>query len=122
MFLNAQKIMNSKKIFPGIFLILLFACLYPTDALAIRPRSRAAEGIIENIDTRHRTLTIKRLDSDEQEVLTYEWKDYTKFFREDQIVNAEALRAGARINYWYRSPLFGKPFVTRVMWKSSEAK
>lgn len=122
MFLNAEKTMNSKKIFPGIFLILLFACLYPTDALAIRPRSRAAEGIIENIDTRHRTLTIKRLDSDEQEVLTYQWKDYTKFIQDDQIVKVTALKTGTRIDYWYRTPFFGKPFVTRVRWSSSEVK
>ncbi len=48
--------------------------------------------------------------------LTAVWKRDTKFIHNWKLTDSAFLKGGLRACVYYRSPFFGKPFVTRVVW------
>lgn len=86
-----------------------------SESLAGRPPSRLAEGVIEKVDFKNHTLTIR--SSGDSEALVFALHDWTKFLEDSEQVSIDRLKAGTSVNYWYRKPLFGDQFVIKVAWK-----
>jgi hypothetical protein len=84
------------------------------------PRARELCGVIQAIDPRTQTLTIQSPKRDQSS--TFAVKDYTKFIKNWKFTNSGSLKEGQRACVYYRSPLFGKPFVTKVVWTNGQAQ
>jgi hypothetical protein len=89
-------------------------CLSSADSWARPPRARELCGVIEAIDPQTHALTIQSPKRDQP--LTVVWKRDTKFIHDWQFTDSAGLKKGLRACVYYRSPLFGKPFVTKVVW------
>jgi hypothetical protein len=50
-----------------------------------------------------------------------DWKPGTSFVRGGEFDRADSLKEGARVCVYYRSPFFGRPFVTKVVWPENTA-
>ena len=85
-----------------------------SDARASVVRSREACGIIQAIDATNHVLTVKLNKPDK--VLAIKWNRQSQFVRNKEREEANTLKAGTRARVFYRSPFFGKPFVTKVFW------
>ena len=89
-------------------------CLSSADAWARPPRARESCGVIQAIDPQTHTLTVQSPKRDQP--LTVVWKRDTKFIHNWKFTDSAALKEGLRACVYYRSPIFGKPFVTKVVW------
>ena len=85
-----------------------------TDAFAHTTRSRPVEATIESINLENRTLTIApaKGKGPSELVLTKQ----TKFLHNWKFASPSELKTGTRAVVYYRSPFFGKPFVTKIVW------
>ena len=88
------------------------------DAWARPPRAREQCGVLEHIDRETRALAIRR--SKECKLLQLAWTRRTKFIWNGEFDSSNSLEEGGYICVYYRSPFFGKPFVTKVTWKNRE--
>lgn len=89
-------------------------CLSSADSWARPPRAREACGVVQTIDREARTLTL--VPEKGTRPLVVVWKKDTKFLKSWNFESAAALGEGVRACVFYRSPFFGKPFVTKVVW------
>lgn len=89
-------------------------CLSSADSWARPPRAHELCGVIQFIDAQTHTLTVQSPKRDQP--LTVVWKRDTKFIHDWQFTDSAALKEGLRACVYYRSPFFGKPFVTKVVW------
>lgn len=89
-------------------------CLSSADSWAKPPRARELCGVIQTINPHSRTLTIQSPKRDQP--FTFAVKDYTRFIKNWKFTDSGSLKEGQRACVYYRSPLFGKPFVTKVVW------
>ncbi len=89
-------------------------CLSSMDTWARPPRARELCGIIQAIDAQTHTLTVQSPKRDQP--LTVVWKRDTKFIHYWKFTESTTLKEGLRACVYYRSPIFGKPFVTKVVW------
>lgn len=83
------------------------------NAFAHTTRSRELCGIIESIDQGQRTLTIKGSESGRPREFLIR-KD-TRFLTNWQRADSGVLTENKTACVYYRSPLFGKPFITKVV-------
>ncbi len=84
------------------------------DSWARPPRAREVCGAVQKIDRAAHTLTI--LPEKKGEPLNVVWKRDTKFIHNWKFANSTLLKEERRACVYYRTPLFGKPFVTKVVW------
>ena len=91
-----------------------FLCLFSADSWARPPRARELCGVVENIDRETHTLRI--LPEKKGQPLNVVWKRDTRFIHNRKFTNSVFLKEGLRACVYYRSPFFGEPFVTKVVW------
>lgn len=98
------------------FVALLTACAFaiPQTAEARPPQARELCGVIQAFDPQTRTVTIQSSKRDLPS--TFVVKGDTRFIQDWKSTDAASLKAGMRAYVYYRSPFFGKPFVTKVVW------
>jgi hypothetical protein len=95
-------------------LMFVVCCFLPgAPASAMPPLGRESDGLIQSVDANNRTLTIKL--EGESRLQTFEWNKDTRFLRDWKSTTSAALKAGVTVRIRYHSPIFGKPFVTRVI-------
>ena len=96
----------------GLLVALFAAAALPAAAHTVRPRP--ASGVVESLDSETRTLwfTSAPGQAPRQFVVTRQ----TKFIRDSHFAPASELKPGAKAVVYYRSPFFGKPFITKVVW------
>jgi hypothetical protein len=88
-----------------------------TDTWARAPRARELCGVIQAIDPQTHTLIIESPQRDKP--LTVVLKQETEFIKDWKFTESGSLREGQRACVYYRSPLFGKPFVTKIVWTTT---
>jgi hypothetical protein len=81
---------------------------------------RESNGVVQSVDRSNRTLTIKL--EGESRPQTFEWNKDTRFLRDWKSTTSAALKAGVAVRIRYHSPIFGKPFVTKVIFLRLEPK
>ncbi len=94
--------------------VTVLLCLSSADTWARPPRAREFCGVIQAIDVQSHTLTVQSPKRDQP--LTVVWKRDTQFIHDWKFTDSAALKEGLRACVYYRSPFFGKPFVTKVVW------
>ena len=92
----------------------LAAVVPATPAAAHTVRSRPASGTVESLDVDTRTVKFSptRGNAPTELALTRQ----TKFIHNWHFAPADELKDGTRAVVYYRTPFFGKPFVTKVVW------
>ncbi len=95
-------------------LLLSMCCFAGTSASARTIRAREVHVVVQSIDRRAKTLTLMYDQGHGQRKLI--WNADTKFLCDWRCVSSDELKEGARATIYYRSPLFGKPFATKVVW------
>jgi len=103
---------KSISILPALLLAGAFAVAPNAEARA--PRARELCGIIQAVDPQSGSLTIQT--SKENAPAVFVLKRDTRFIEDWKFADAGALKVGLRARVYYRSPFFGKPFVTKVVW------
>lgn len=95
-------------------MVLAVAILTAMPAAAHTVRSRPAPGAIETLDIVARTLTLSasRGKAPTELALT----SRTKFIHDWRFASASELKPGTLAVVYYRTPFFGRPFVTKVVW------
>lgn len=104
--------MKLKSLTPAIAAVALL--LSAAEGQARPPRARELCGVIQMIDSASHTLTVQSPKRDEP--FTVVWKRDTRFIKNWKFTESAALKEGLRACVYYRSPIFGKPFVTKVVW------
>jgi len=96
---------------PALLGLLLLSA---TTASAHTVRSRPACGVVERLDVAGRTVQFapKHGKAPTELALTRQ----TKFVHNSRFAPAEELKDGTRAVIYYRTPFFGRPFVTKVVW------
>lgn len=99
-------------------LLLAGALLNPSNVEARPPQARELCGVVQAIDLQTRTVTIQ--SPKRNQPATFAVKGDTQFIKDWKFTDAAALKEGLRACVHYRSPFFGKPFVTKVVWTSQQ--
>lgn len=81
-------------------------------------RSSRLDATVESINPQTRILVIRPAKKKGPSLLALTKE--TKFLRNWKFVTVNDLKSGSRVVVYYRSPLFGKPFVTKVVWLGGE--
>lgn len=100
-------------------LVLSIMALTTFDSSARPPRPRHKCGVIENINHENQTLKLKLVD--EEKTLEFVLKKRTVVIRNSTFDTVTSLKKGMHVCVYYRSPFFGKPFLTRIIWNDSTA-
>ena len=108
--------MKLKSLTPAIAAAALL--LSAAESQARPPRARELCGVIQMIDPASHTLTVQSPKRDEP--MTLVWKRDARFIKNWKFTEPGSLREGQRACVYYRSPLFGKPFVTKVVWTNGQ--
>lgn len=114
--LDIMKPNTSRKIL--ICLLVIMAFLTSQEVSALSPRSRPAEGLLVSLNLADRLLCFQPVGHDKP--VEFALTRQTRFLRNHTPVTADELKPGAKAVVYYRSPFFGKPFITKVAW--SEGK
>lgn len=80
---------------------------------------REAEGVVERIDHKARTMTLRLPDRSQPEEFT--WRPTSRFIQDRLSVASTNLHIGTSVNIRYRMPFFGKPYVTHIFWATDES-
>ena len=105
--------MKPLKITGQLFAILMLLMLSNLNASAHTTRSRELCGTIESIDhAQHMLIVLSPKTGQARQFLVR--KD-TKFLKDWQSADANAAVASSHACVYYRSPFFGKPFITKVV-------
>jgi hypothetical protein len=93
----------------------VLACYLLTTASpkAMPPMGRESDGVIQSVDRNKRILTIKM--EGEPRLQVFEWNKDTRFLRDWKSTSSTDLKLRVRVRIRYHSPIFGKPYVTRVI-------
>lgn len=95
-------------------LLLVIALLTAPHAEAHSPRAREVAAIIETINYDKRTLILNYPQGrGPHEVV---WNKGTTFLRNGKLVTAAELKERTPATIYYKSPFFGKPFATKIVW------
>lgn len=112
--------MKRNTIAPSLSALVLTAlCLTASTSRGRPPRAREACGVLQNVDGGAHRLALLRNGSGQP--FEVDWKPDTSFVRGSQFDRADSLKEGARVCVYYRSPFFGRPFVTKVVWQEKTA-
>lgn len=95
-------------------LLVAAALVGATDALAHTTRSRPVEATVEAVSAENRSLTIAPAKGKGPSVVALTRQ--TKYIHNWKFAPASQLKTGARATVYYRTPFFGKPFATRIVW------
>ena len=98
-------------------LVLVVFCLASSKACARPPRAREFCGVLECIDQQNEALTIRPAKGGKP--LEVIWKKDTQLIHNWKFDSAASLKDGGKVCLYYRSPIFGRPFATRVVWGST---
>ena len=98
-------------------LLLSGAFLTAPSASAKQPRPRPAAGKVLFVDRDTQSFVFK---PDKKRPLVLDWTKHTLFVHNWQLTNAVALREGLAGTVYYHSPLFGKPYVTKIVWENGK--
>ncbi len=96
---------------PALLGLVLFAV---TTASAHTVRSRPACGVVERLDMANRTVRFASTHGKAPTELALTRQ--TRFVHNLHFAPVEELKDGTRAVVYYRTPFFGKPFVTKVVW------
>jgi len=96
----------------GLLAALLMALAWPAAAHTVR--SRPASGVIESLDSDTRTVLFKPATGHAPTRLVVTRQ--TKFIHDWQFTSAGEVKPGTKAVIYYRTPFFGKPFITKVVW------
>ena len=99
-------------------LLLTGILLTPQNAEARPPRARELCGIIQAFDPQTCTVTIQ--SPKRNQPATFAVRGDTKFIKDWKFTDSASLKEGLRACVYYRSPFFGKPFVTKVVWTNHQ--
>ncbi len=99
---------------PFCALLVVAALIGATDAFAHTPRSRPVVATVESVSLENRTLTIAPTKGKGPAVLAL--TKQTKFIHNWKFAPANELKPGKHAMVYYRTPFFGKPFVTKIVW------
>ena len=102
------------------FATVMLLCLSGVDSWGCPPRARELCGVIQAIDPQTHTLTIESPKRDKP--LTVVLKRETKFIKNWKFTEQDSLAEGQHACIYYRSPLFGRPFVTKVVWTTTATR
>jgi hypothetical protein len=95
-------------------LMFVVCCFLPgAPASAMPPLGRESDGLIQSVDRNKRILTIKM--EGEPRLQVFEWNKDTRFLRDWKSTSSTDLKLRVRVRIRYHSPIFGKPYVTRVI-------
>lgn len=95
--------------------VLLAAAVFPAmPAAAHTVRSRPASGTVEALDVG--TRTVKFAPTDGKAPTELALTTQTKFVHNWRFAPAAELKSGTQAVVYYRTPFFGRPFVTKVVW------
>lgn len=112
--------MKAKTFVPSLSLLVLTALgLTAATSSARPPRAREACGVLQNLNGGAHRLVL--LPNGSGKPLEVDWKPDTSFVRGSEFDRADSLKEGARVCVYYRSPFFGRPFVTKVVWQEKAA-
>ncbi|ODU23824.1 MAG: hypothetical protein ABS95_03040 [Verrucomicrobia bacterium SCN 57-15] len=95
-------------------LLVAAALIGTTDAFAHTTRSRPVEATVEAVSLENRMLTIAPARGKAPSILALTRQ--TKFLHNWKFAPADELKPGTRATVYYRTPFFGKPFVTKIVW------
>ena len=96
---------------PAVLGLMFFS---PTVANPHTVRSRPAGGVIERLDLASHTMHI--WPEDDKAPTKLALTSRTKFVHSRHFAPADELKDGTRAVVYRRTPFFGKPFVTKVIW------
>ena len=99
-------------------LVLAVTFLTTPSAEAHAPRARESQAVVQTINHDKRTLTLSYPQGRGPRELV--WHSDTKFLRDWKFVPATELKEGTHATFYYHSPFFGKPFVTKVVWENGK--
>ncbi len=99
-------------------LVLTGTVLTPQIAEARPPRARELCGVVQAFDPQTRTVTIQ--SAKRNLPATFAVKGDTKFIKDWKFTDSASLKKGMRACVYYRSPFFGKPFVTKIVWNNQQ--
>lgn len=112
----ARKVVMKLNTPTKVFGVTLLAAVIFTasNAAAHTPRSRPVEATVESVNLENRTLTIApaKGKGPSNLVLTRQ----TKFIHNWKFAPKSELKPGTHATVYYRTPFFGKPFVTKIVW------
>ena len=112
--------MKLKSFVPSLSLLVFTAlCLTASTSSARPPHARELCGVLQNVDGGAHRLAL--LPTGSGKPLVVDWKPDTSFIRGGEFDRADSLKEGARVCVYYRSPFFGRPFVTKVVWQEKTA-
>ena len=103
---------KSKRVFL-LFVFLTVFSLSSHHAMAHTTRSRELCGVINELDLSNHIAHVKSERSGKMRDLVLR-KD-TKFLKDWKRSSLDAVTPGVRACVYYRSPIFGKPFITRIV-------
>jgi hypothetical protein len=83
-----------------------------SNAWARPPQSRVESGVIGSADYTTHVLRLRR--AERCEPLTVIWNPRTRFLAEDRLNTESGLQAGKRAVVYYRTPLFGERYATKI--------
>lgn len=109
------KLSNAFARFAVLFTIVLLA---PSNAEAHSPHAREALAIVQTINYEKRTLSVSYPQGHGPRKLI--WNSDTKFLHDWKFVPATELKEGVPVTVYYHSPVFGKPFVAKVVWTNAK--
>jgi hypothetical protein len=69
--------------------------------------------LIQSLDRKNKILTI-RIEG-ESRLQSFEWNRQAQFVQDGKFATDDALNPGTAVRIRYHSPIFGKPFVTKVI-------
>lgn len=95
-------------------LAIMGSLLVAPQAFARPPRAREARVVVQSVDRSNKTLTLKHPQGRGPEQVI--WTKQTKFVHNGEFAPASELKESAAVVIYYRSPFFGRPFVTKVVW------
>ena len=96
--------------------VLALFCDTATNAWARAPRARERQCVIQTVEAHSRAMTL-RCGKDTQP-LELVWKEDTWFLKNWQFTDSAQLKPGQAVTVYYRSPFFGKKYVTKVVWQN----
>lgn len=96
-----------------IYALIFAAASVEITASAHTVRSREVNAVVTEIQPENRTLQV-RIEKDGRE-LEMAWRKQTTFRIADRVATAHDLKAGAKAVVYYRTPLFGKRFITKIV-------
>lgn len=110
---------TSLKMRVALGVIAIVAALLATpEASARPPRAREARVVVRSIDHSNKTLTLKHPQGRGPEQVI--WTKQTKFIHNAEFAPASELKESVAVVVYFRSPFFGRPFVTKVVWTNDQ--